>query len=121
MSPVPDPAERHHLPMVCTCGPERAAAGEALYQRVRAALSRGSEELKARPVTDRTFVDDLLLSLLADHGATVEAIHGDQWFAVTVESFTSANEEMHVVCQCDQPTLGLAAIWEWYEQRKTQP
>lgn len=66
MSPIPDPAERHDLPMVCTCGPERAAAGEALYQRVKAALSRGSEKLRAHEVTDRSFVDDLLLSLLVD-------------------------------------------------------
>jgi hypothetical protein len=106
--------------MVCTCGPEQEAAGEALYQRVKAALPRGSAALKAREVTDRTFVDDLLLSLLADHGAVVDAILGDQWFLVVVESYNAANEEVQVVCPADQPTLGLAAIWEWYEQRKPQ-
>ncbi|WP_324273781.1 hypothetical protein [Blastococcus brunescens] len=120
MSRTGDPAERHHLPMVCTCGPERAAAGEALYQRVKAGLARGSTELRAREVTDRTFVDDLILSLLVDHNAAVERIPGDQWFLVVVRSGIPG-PETQVACPADQPSLGLAAIWEWYEQRKTQP
>ncbi len=110
---VTGPAERVDLPMVCTCAPEKEAAGEALYERVRAGLSRGSSELRPRKVTDRTFVDDLILSLLADHNATIERIPGDQWYLVVVRSGLPC-PEVEVACPADQPTLGLAAIWEWF-------
>jgi hypothetical protein len=37
-------------------------------------------------VTDRSFVDDLLLSLSADHGAIVDRILYDQWAVVVLEA-----------------------------------
>jgi hypothetical protein len=113
---VTEPAQRVDLPMVCTCGPEKDAAGDALYERVRAGLARGSSELRAREITDRTFVDDLILSLLVDHSATIERIPGDRWYLVVVRSGLPG-PELEVVCPADQPTLGLAAIWEWFTAR----
>jgi hypothetical protein len=55
--------------MVCTCSAAGAAAAEASYQRVKARLSEGSAELRAREVTDRSFWDNCLLRLNADFGA----------------------------------------------------
>jgi hypothetical protein len=114
-----DPAERVDLPMVCTCGPEKEATGEALYQRVRAGLSRGSAELSAREVSDRSFVDDLLLSLAVDHGANVESIFIDQWALIVVESGPTG-AQLQIVIQADEVSLGLAAVWEWYDARASE-
>ena len=111
-----EPAESHHLEMVCTCSEEGAAAGAALYERVKEGLTRGSAELRPREVTDRSFVDDLLLSLSADFNATVREILYDQWAAVVVRS-GPPGAEVQVVVACDEPTLGLAAIWEWFGAR----
>lgn len=95
-TPEPDPAESHHLEMVCTCSEEGAAAGPALYERVKAGLSRGSAKLRPREVTDRSFWDDCLLSL-----------------TVIVRS-GPPGAEVQVIVPSDEPTLGLAAIREWF-------
>lgn len=86
-TPEPDPAESPHVEMVCTCLEEgSAAAGAALYERVKEALTRGSMEPRPREVTDRTCWDDCPLSLSADFNATVREILYDQWAAVVVRS-----------------------------------
>jgi hypothetical protein len=110
-----------NLPMVCTCGDENRAEGDALYQRVKEGLSQGSEELIPREISDRSFVDDLITSLLWDYGANVKYIVGDQWFGVGVE-YTSpdGDPERYVSLQCDSPTLGLASIWEWFRAGKPE-
>lgn len=106
--------------MVCTCGDERSAEGEALYRRVKDGLSRGSKELLPHEVTDRSFVDDLITSLLWDYSANVERIVGDQWFGVVVRWRDVGGDWSRVACDCDSPLLGLASIWEWFQSGRPE-
>lgn len=117
--PVTDLEESHHLDMICTCSDEGVSAAEELYQRVKQRLSEGSDELRARTVTDRSFWDDCLLSLNADHNAYVTGIPGDQWFLVEVTA-GPPGKEVRVLVPADEPTYGLARAWEWLADRKTQ-
>lgn len=116
--PVPGPAERVDLPIVCTCGAVRAAAGDALYHRVKERPSHGSRHLRPRTVTDRSSVDDLVLSLSPTMARPSRG-------SSTTSGRRSLSKPDHparrqVVLQCDEVALGLAAIWEWFEQRNAQ-
>ncbi len=118
---MPDPIVSRHLEMVCTCSDEAAAAGAALYERVKEGLSRESAELRPREVADPSlvdpsFVDDSLLSLSVDFRATARGILYDQ-LATAVVRGGPPGVEHQIVVPCDEPSLGLAPGGEWFAAR----
>ena len=76
-------------------------------------LSEGSQALRAREVTDRSYLSDVCLSLHADFLANVAGIFMDQWFLVVVEQVLPSGGERRIAVQADAAEDALAAAWEW--------
>jgi hypothetical protein len=100
------------LGMICTCDPERLAKADAALDAVIARLASGSSSFRPHTVTRESFLDEVCHSLHS-MGASVGAIHVDQWAAVIVEGIDPEGWDAEVVAACDRVPDGLAATWSW--------
>jgi hypothetical protein len=101
-----------NLGMICTCDAERLAKADAALDAVIARLASGSSSFHPHTVTRESFLDEICHSLHS-MGASVGAIHVDQWAAVMVEGVDPEGWDAEVVAACDRVPDGLAACWSW--------